>query len=180
LASRLRVFEVDHPATQKFKRVRLDELGIQIPEHVTFVPIDFECESIVDVLQKTGYRRDRPAYFTWLGVAIYLTSESIRRTLGEIACTAAGSEIALNYVVPPHLLDEENREVQRLLESSIASSGEPHRSYFEPAQLEERMRELGFAHISHLGPADATARYLSNRTDGLRVSPLVNLLKARV
>jgi methyltransferase (TIGR00027 family) len=180
LASVLRVFEVDHPATQAHKRARLGELGIEIPPHVTFVPIDFEHQAILDVLQETGYRREQPAFFSWLGVPIYLTGEAIDRTLGQIASAANGSEIVLNYVVPPHLLGEEDRQVVRMLESLIASSGEPGRSYFEPAQLEARVRALGFTNVWHLGPKEATARYLANRADGLRVSPLVNLLKAQV
>jgi len=180
LASRLRVFEVDHPDTQAFKQTRLREIGTEIPPHLTYVPLDFESASLLEILERRGYRRDMPAYFSLLGVAIYLSSDGVGRMLRDIAAAAAGSEVVLNYVVPPHLLNEEEREVQRLLESWISQSGEPHRSYFEPAQIEALLYELGFSEVSQLRAEEATARYLPGRSDGLRVSGLTTLLQAKV
>ena len=180
LQTDLAVYEVDHPATQERKLARLKELGIEIPRHLTFVPIDFETDSIVDALAEQGYRREQPAFFSWLGVAQYLTGAAIDRTLGQIAATASGSEIVLNYLVPAALVAEPEKQILQMLESMTAHRGEPARSYFEPAHLEERLKALGFAEVWDLGADEATRRYLANRTDGLRISSLTHLAKARV
>ena len=180
LGSVLRIFEVDYPATQAFKRERLGAVGITPPAHVTYVPIDFERDSLLQVLEDSGYRRDVPARFSWLGVALYLTAAAINRMLGQVASAAAGSEIMLNYVVPPRLLSEEDRQVLGMLRSLLAGGSEPGISFFDPAEIQSLAQSLGFTEVSHLGPKDSTARYLGGRTDGLKVSGLVHLLRCRV
>jgi methyltransferase (TIGR00027 family) len=177
---RLRVFEVDYSATQQRKLSRLRELAIEIPQHVTYVPIDFEAESILDALERQGYLRDEAAFFSCLGVTQYLSEAAIDRTLKQIGAAASGSEIVLDYLVPPALVAESEREILRLLESLTARRGEPGRSYFEPERLAEIMKECGFAYMWDVAASEAHERYLKNRTDGLRLSPLVHLAKARI
>ena len=92
LADVLRVFEVDHPATQQWKRVRLQELGIELPPNLTFIPINFEQQTVTAALQAGGYWPEEPAFFSWLGVIGYLTEEATFKTLREVVAAAPGSE----------------------------------------------------------------------------------------
>jgi len=180
LHNTLRVFELDHPATQESKQARLRELGVPIPPNVTFVSIDFETRhSIMDALQANGYRQDKAAYFCWPGVTWYLTDEAIERTLSEVACAASGSELALDYVVPDELLPAEEREVLRMLQIMATTRGEPGGKRFAPADLAQKLTAFGFTHILELGADAANARYCAHRTDGLRIPELLHVLKAR-
>ena len=181
LADSVRVFEVDYPATQRRKQARLRELGLELPPLVTFVSLDLERQPIMESLQKRGYRREGSTFFSWLGVASYLTEEAIVRVLQQVAACASGSEIVFNYLVPEALLhDDQERQLLRMLESLAAARGEPVCSYFEPAHLVALVQEAGFAHVWDLGPEALDARYLADRTDGLRFTPRMHLMKARV
>ncbi len=192
----LRVFEVDHPATQAWKRTRLQETGIELPPNLSLVPIDFEKQSFIDGLQRSGYRTDAPGVFSWIGVTMYLTPDAIFSTLRAIASLAAGTEIIFQYLVPKELVDEEAQRILAVImadtaargephqsffePAKLAERGEPHQSFFEPAKLAERVRELGFVNVSDLGPDEVQARYFAGRTDGLRASPLNHYIRARV
>src|SRR5262249_14380621 len=152
LAKVLRVFEVDHPATQAWKRTRLQEAGIELPPNLSLVPVDFEQQSLIDSLRTSGYRMDASGIFSWLGVVHFLKADAIFSTLRTVAALAPGTEIIFEYLVPKELLDEEN---QRFLARTMAvtvARGEPLLSFFEPARLAEEVRKLGFAEVSDFGP----------------------------
>lgn len=180
LADTLRVFEVDHPATQQKKQARVADLGLPLPSNLTFVPIDFERQSITEGLRGTGYRTDEPAFFAWFGVLWYLTGDAVIKTFKDLASAAPGSEIVLDYVVPKSLLDERGREVMTMIESVAASHGEPGNSAFAPGQIAALMQEAGFTVVADLDPDEANARYVGDRADGLRISSLMHLLKVSV
>jgi methyltransferase (TIGR00027 family) len=182
LESGLNVFEVDYPATQHRKQGRLTELGLERPPHLRFVSLDFEQQPILEGLEESGYCLQEPAFFSWLGVAGYLSEEAIVRTLQQVASAANGSELVLNYMVPEAmLLEEEDRQIVRMLESLTAARGEPVRTYFDPVRLAALARESGFTYVQTLGPDELDARYLlANRIDGLRFTPRMRLLKAGV
>jgi methyltransferase (TIGR00027 family) len=111
VAKVLRVSEVDHPATQAWKRARLQDLGVALPDNLTFVPVDFEKQSLIEGLQTSGYRTNKPAFFSWLGVTTYLTPDAVFSTLRTIASLAPGTEIIFGYALPTELLDEEAQQV---------------------------------------------------------------------
>ena len=180
LAKIVRVFEVDHPASQAWKRGRLHELGIELPPNLTLVPVDFEKQSLTDSLRQSGYSIDAPAFFSWLGVVPYLTSDAIFDTLRTVAALAPGTEIIFEYVVPRKMFDEEGQKLFDLMMVATAGHGEPWRSFFEPDKLAEKVRELGFAEVSDFGPDDVQARYFAGRTDGLRPSAFGHYMRARV
>ena len=180
LANVLHVFEVDHPATQAWKRARLRAAGIELPANLSLVPVDFERESLIDNLRMSGYRTDAPGLFSWLGVTMYLSSDAIFGTLRTVAALAPGTEIIFEYSVPIDLVDE---QTQRLLAAAMAAAqarGEPQISFFEPAKLAEQVRKIGFAQVSDFGPEDAEARYFKGRTDGLRPHAVNHYMRARV
>jgi methyltransferase (TIGR00027 family) len=180
LAGALRIFEVDHPATQQRKQARLGELRMEIPPNLTFVPLDFEERSILEGLEGTGYRRDKPAFFSWFGVTVYLTEDAIVRTLKDVVSSARGGELVFDYVKSEALLDEKERQTFSMIKSATAAFGEPAGTCFEPARMTALVKELGFTHVWDLDPEQANALYLANRTDGLQVTTLIHLLKARI
>ncbi len=180
LAKVLRVFEVDHPATQTWKRTRLRELDIDLPPNLSLVPVDFEKDSLLDGLRVSGYRADAPGFFSWLGVTAYLTHDAIFGVLRTLAAFAAGTEIIFQYMVPEELLDEDTRRLLAVVVAAERDRGEPVKSAFEPGKLAESVRELGFVEVTDFGPDEAQARYFSGRTDGLRPYTLNHYMRARV
>ena len=180
LATILRIFEVDHPATQQWKRARLRELHVYLPSNLTFIPLDFEQHTLADALPAGSHRRELPTFFSWLGVTHYLTDEAVFTTLRYVASLAPGSEIVFQYFLPEALFDDENRRLLALWKARRASVGEPVLSQFEPTTLATRMQELGFTQIWDVGPEAVDVRYFAGRTDGLRASPHWYLMKARV
>jgi O-methyltransferase involved in polyketide biosynthesis len=92
---------------------------------------------------------------------------------------APGTEIIFDYPPPPELLDDEGRQILELSTKAVAAQGEPFLTFFEPADLAERVRKLGFAEVWDLGPEEANVRYFANRSDGLRFC-LAHFMGARV
>jgi methyltransferase (TIGR00027 family) len=180
VAKVLRIFEVDHPATQAWKRARLQDLGVTSPDNLAFVPVDFEKQSLVERLQKSGYRSDAPAVFSWLGVVVYLTSDAIFGTLRTIASLAPATEIVFEYPLPGELLDVEAQQVLAVVGAAAAARNEPLLTFFEPARLAEEVRKLGFSEVWDFGPKEASSLYFADRTDGLRPRAALHLMGARV
>jgi methyltransferase (TIGR00027 family) len=176
----LRVFEVDHPATQAWKRHRLEAAGIAVPDSMTFAPVDFESQTLVEGLDRAGFQKGRRAFFSWLGVVPYLTRSAAMETLGFVASLPAGSEIAFDYALPPESLDPVRRQAFDALAARVAAIGEPFQTFFDPADLEAELRRMGFASFEDLGSEEINARYFSGRPDGLRVAGGIGrLMKAR-
>ena len=180
LAKVLRVFEVDHLATQVWKKSRLQEAGIVLPSNLSFVPVDFEKNSLIDNLRTNGYQTSAPGIFSWLGVTMYLTSDAIFGTLRAIAALKPGTEIVFEYNLLKELLDERGQRIHAALTAFAAARGEPHKSFFEPANLAEQVRKLGFAEVSDVGPGEAESRYFAGSSDDLRPLVFVHLMRAQV
>ncbi len=176
----LRVFEVDHPETQAWKRSRLGEARIAIPASVVFVPIDFERQRPRDALVAGGLDPGARAFVSWLGVTVYLTRDAIRRTLASLAALAPGSEAVFSYVTPSSSLDGPARARRAALAARTAAVAEPWLTSFEPDELARELRELGFVPVEDLGPEDAFGRYFQGRSDGLRPGDGVRLARAKV
>jgi methyltransferase (TIGR00027 family) len=174
----LRVFEVDHPATQAWKRARLHAAGITPPDSLIFAPVDFEQQTLADGLRRAGFRADEPAFFSLLGVAIYLTRDAVMGTLKLVASLPAGSAIVFDYALPSSALSENERARREALASRVAAIGEPWITYFDPSSLMSEIRQLGFTQVDDLGPGEANDRYFKDRTDGLRVGRSSHLMKA--
>jgi methyltransferase (TIGR00027 family) len=176
----VRVFEVDHPTTQHWKRTRLHAVGVEIPPTVTFVPLDFEQQTLEEGLRAGGYRLEAPGVFSWLGVTPYLTEDAILSTLRAVAASAAGTEIIFEYEVPAALLDADGQRLEAATRAFATARGEPWLSVFDPSRLRVRVQALGFVVIEDVGPAEAHARYFAGRRDGLGTLPFAHLMKAQV
>ena len=177
----LRVFEVDHPATQGWKRRRLEAAGIAIPESMTFAPVDFESQTLAEGLARAGFQMDQKAFFSCLGVIPYLTRSAALETLRLIASLPSGSEIVFDYALPPESLDPVRRLALEALAARVAAAGEPFQTFFLSFELEAELRRLGFAAFEDLGGEEINERYFSGRSDGLRAGGGIGrLMKARV
>jgi methyltransferase (TIGR00027 family) len=174
----LRVFEVDYPATQEWKRRKLAAASISVPASVTYSPVDFERQTLADGLRQVGFDREKPAFFSGLGVSMYLTDEAVTATLRFVGSMPCGSGIVFDYAVPRETLGLLGRMALDAISRRVASAGEPFRTFFEPKALAERLKELGFQACEDLGADEINARYFSNRTDGLRVGGSLGRLMA--
>jgi methyltransferase (TIGR00027 family) len=176
----LQVFEVDHPATQTWKQARLEETGITLPADLTFVPVDFETQTLAEGLRGTGYDAGKVTFISWLGVTPYLTTEAVMETLRFIASAPAGSGVVFDYAISPSLLTAAQRSVFDALARRVASAGEPWQTFFDPGILTRDLRAMGFRYVEDKGPEELNARYFKNRKDGLRVGSLSHVMNARV
>jgi methyltransferase (TIGR00027 family) len=151
---RLRVFEVDMPATQTWKRELLARTRIEAPASLTFVPVDFETQTLPAQLGAAGFRDDRPAFFSWLGVTMYLTRDAVMTTLRFVARRPPGSGVTFDYMTPPHRLPWLRRLGFHLVARRVAAAGEPWRTWFDPEDLARELASMGFASCEDLdGPA---------------------------
>ena len=160
---RLHVFEVDHPATQFYKRGRLAEAGITVPDSLTFAPVDFERQRLAKGLDEAGFDTAQQTFFTWLGVVPYLTQEAIWSTLAWIAGVAGGAHVVFDYGDPPETLGAHARELHDRRAARVQALGESWVSYFRPEELRTRQEALGFLHVEDLGPAGIARRYFPQR-----------------
>ncbi|MFQ6230008.1 class I SAM-dependent methyltransferase [Nocardia sp. NPDC002869] len=154
----LRVFEVDHPATQAWKRERLTAAGIDRPETLTFVSVDFEKSTLATGLESSGFERADPAVFVWLGVVFYLTPDAAHATLEYIAGQARRVEVIFDYLQPA--VGDEDRAYQQVRADRLAAAGEPVCSYFTPDDLAAQLRALGFTDLEDHSAPDLVAGYL--------------------
>lgn len=176
----LRIFEVDHPNTQAWKRTKLDNAGIKIPQSMSFVPINFESQILAEQLQQAGFRIEEPSFFSWLGVTMYLSTDAIMTTMKYIAKAPVGSEIVFDYSIPPASLSPANQSVFKQLADRVAAVEEPWQTFFDPHSLASELKVIGFAHAEDIGPEELNMRFFNNRTDGLKVGNLAHLMKARL
>lgn len=181
LASRLRVFEVDQPGTQAWKRRRLTELGYAVPPWLVFVPVDFEAgDSWWDRLTEAGFDPAEPTVVASTGVSMYLSGEANTATLRTIAALAPGSVYATTFLLPLDMLDEDQRRVQEFSMRNAAASGTPFVSLYAPRELQDAALRSGFRTATHVSPDDLTARYFADRPDGLRPPNAEQFLVAEV
>jgi methyltransferase (TIGR00027 family) len=174
----LRVFEVDHPATQAWKRRRLAEAGLGNPAWLTFVPLDLERHDVAAALVDAGFDPGRPAFFQWLGVVPYLPRPAIAATLGFIAAVPE-SEVVFDYTEPLESLPEERRAYVAGFATRAAALGEPWVTAFDPAELSAELRRHGFHEQEDLGLADIAVRYLGAPSDRAGRTPGAHLMRAR-
>ena len=153
-ASEVRVFEVDHPSTQAWKRARLSALTLDVPDALMWVPVDFESQSLMEQLASAGLSRDE-TFISWLGVVPYLTLNGIQGTMRALPSCS----LAVSYVTPPEIWEGESARIGQRLEAVVRERGEPWLSYFAPPQLREVLEDCGFAVVEDVGPEDIQRRY---------------------
>jgi methyltransferase (TIGR00027 family) len=169
LASRIRVFEIDQPGAQAWKRQRLIELGFGIPPYLDLVPVDFEAgDNWWQRLSAAGFDSTRAAIIASMGVSMYLTKEAIMATLRQVATLASGSTFAMSFIMPIELMDAEVRTGMERAAAGAQASGTPFISFFTPTEMLALARDAGFKQVEHVSAAMLAERYFASRTDGLR------------
>jgi methyltransferase (TIGR00027 family) len=176
----LSVFEVDHPATQGWKRQRLAETGIAVPDVLTYAPVNFETETLAHGLARAGFDTTKPAVFAWLGVVPYLTHDAIMATLRFIAGLTKGTTVIFDYGEPASTRHEASRAAHEEMAARVAANGEPFRSFFVPEDIMRDAQTAGFSEVEDFDARILNARYFKNREDGLQLRGAGHLLRARV
>jgi methyltransferase (TIGR00027 family) len=171
LASRLRVFEVDQPGPQAWKRRRLIELGFGVPDWLRLVPVDFEDSgSWWPQLAGAGFDPGQPAVVASTGVSIYLTKAATAASLRQLTELARGSTLAMTFLLPPERLDDTDRAGLQASERGARASGTPFVSFYTPEEMLALARAAGFTDAWHVSGSSLAERYFADRTDGLRPS----------
>lgn len=169
IASRLRVFEVDRPGPQAWKRRRLIELGYGVPDWLRLVPVDFEAgDAWLHKLAAAGFDAARPAVVVSTGVSMYLTREAVMATLRQVAALAAGSTFVMSFLLPLEMADPEVRPGLERAVQGARASGTPFISFFTPPEMLQLAREAGFKDAQHVSATMLAERYFAGRSDGLR------------
>jgi methyltransferase (TIGR00027 family) len=166
-ADRLRIFEVDHPATQAWKRERLKAAAIPVPDYLSFVPVDFERETLAQGLSSAGFDVAKETFFTWLGVVPYLREGLVWSTLGFIGSLPNGAHVVFDYSNPPDSLPADRRREHEERAMRVAQVGESWVTYFESDMLRAKLTALGFSGIEDLGPRQMAERFFPSRANAL-------------
>jgi methyltransferase (TIGR00027 family) len=174
-ANALRIFELDHPATQRWKRRRLAEASISVPDNLSFVPVDFEKISLATSLSQADLNMGGAVFFSMLGVSQYLTAAALDETLNCVLSAPARSEIVSDAVLPA-----DDVALVAAFSAQFAAVGEPWLSRFLPEQLAAKLTAMGFSKVFQLTPEIANVRYFRNRRDGLNAALLEQMISARV
>jgi methyltransferase (TIGR00027 family) len=172
----LTVFEVDHPATQAWKRERLAAAGLAVPSSLRFAPVDFTRNELIPSLREEDFDAQRPAFFLWLGVVPYLTERNVFSTLSSIA-TVRGAEVVFDYSEPLENYPAAQRPYIEAMAQKVSAAGEPWLSYFDPDALAAKLRDLGFEEIEDLDRNAVVARVSGKQSQERTVGP--HLVRAR-
>lgn len=165
--TQLRVFEVDRPATQQWKRELLAAGRLPAPSNLTYAPVDFETQSLPEQLRGAGFDSSLPTFFAWLGVVPYLTLEAFRATVGFIADQPLGSGVVLDYGQPRSALPFLEQLAHDSLASRVQLAGEPFQVFFTPAEIARELTR--FRRIEDLGSTEINALYFAGRSDNLKL-----------
>lgn len=168
LVPRLKIFELDQPGPQAWKRQRLVELGYRIPDGLTFVPVDFEKDSWWDRLIAEDFDSRAPAVVASTGVSMYLQRDAVVATLRQAGKLAPGSTFVMSFLVPRELASPEVRHGLSMSERGARASGTPFVSFFTPEEILSSARECGFRDVRHVPSAEIAECYFAARSDGLR------------
>jgi methyltransferase (TIGR00027 family) len=179
IAARLRVFEIDQPGTQAWKRRRLIELGYGIPDRLRLVPVDFEAGADWwERLSDAGFDPGRPTVVACTGVTMYLTKDATAATLRRLAGLAPGSTLAMTFMLPAELVDDADRPALEATKPQAQAAGTPFISFYAPQEMLALARDAGFKDVHHVSGTALAERYFADRTDGLRPSSGEDLLLA--
>jgi len=177
----LRIFEVDHIASQRSKRERLRLAGIETPPNVEFVALDFETSALRDCLHKSTLDFKKPTFLSWLGVTMYLSTDAIDAVFRFVSSLPKSSEIVFTFASTTHTANENRVEsLITPLAALAAEQGEPWRTFFEPNDLIHKLRKLGFSTVTFPSASEVDTLYFRSRRDDLKAPRRVGIVTATV
>jgi methyltransferase (TIGR00027 family) len=177
-AKGLQIFELDQPASQVHKRRALETAGVAEPANLTFLEIDFEKDSLRTVLGRSQFNFAQAAFFSCLGVLMYLTPAAVTSILGFVASTPPPGEMVFSFA--NRARRDGSTGKTSATQSIAARLGEPWLSTAQPEILEGELHALGFSEVSFLTPAMIHERYLRDRPDGLPVPSQTRIVSAKI
>jgi methyltransferase (TIGR00027 family) len=165
----VRVFEVDQPGPQAWKRQRLEQLGYGIPDQLRFVPVDFEAgDDWWAAMVDAGFDATEPAVAFSSGVSMYITKAATEATLQRLAAgLAPGSTVAMTFMLPFDLVPEAERAGLEGAARGARAAGTPWISFFAPDEIVTMARDAGFPDVRHVPTEELASLYLADRRDGL-------------
>lgn len=172
-ADGLQIFELDHPASQTVKRRKLEVAKIPIPSHLEYIEVDFENDSLPSVLARSHFNFNEPAFFSCLGVLMYLTEKVVDDILEFVASMPRSSEIVFSFA-------NQGDSQPSVIERNAEAVGEPWLTKFQPEELEQKLHNLGFSDIQFLTPQMIAERYIRDRQDGLMIPRRASIVSAKV
>jgi len=179
LLGKIRVIEVDHPATQAIKRRRLAAMGFSLPPALHFVAVDFSREDLTHALSRSHYDSEIPAFFSWIGVTYYLEYEHLFKVLRSLSVIAAPhSQLAFDYLDMDAFDPGKTAPQMQRLKDIVRSLGEPMRTGLDPGALEKDLRGVGWELRQNLSPEDIEEIYFRGRLDGYRARRHIHLALA--
>jgi methyltransferase (TIGR00027 family) len=176
----LRIYEVDHPASQEGKRERLEDAKVGIPGNLIFAPINFETTSLREGLSNARFDSGTMSFFSLLGVSQYLTAEAVESIFEFVQSLPQGTELVFDFIVPDDLMPANEANVLGAIASFAADRGEPWLTILRPDELMSRLTALGFSEVYHLSPQAANERYFQGRRDDLAAWSGVQIMRAIV
>lgn len=179
LCRRLKVFEVDHPATQSWKRRRADALALPSPRSLVYAAVDFEKETLQEGLGRAGFDWRAKTFFLWTGVTMYISIAATKATLAAAAQCAPGSEIVFTYSPDPSVHDARTRAMRDLFVKIATDAGEPPMTTFSESALDALIAGAGLVSASRPSKDDLVRTYFADRADGLRPYDMERIAAAR-
>ena len=177
----LTIFEIDHPATQTMKIQRIKELGISLPSSVQFIAADLVQEDLVSAIARSTFRLNEKAFFSWLGVTVYLTRDANLATLRAVAtCGALGSELVFTYVDQAEFNSDTPRSPHDENAIAVAQIGEPWISGFDPDGIVNDLASVGLDLVEDLDGKAMWERYRSANTTLGQPPDTLHIALARV
>jgi methyltransferase (TIGR00027 family) len=173
-----RVFEVDHPAMQEWKRKRISDVRWEVPPNLSFAPCDFEQDDLLSALAAAGFERQLPALVSLFGVIIYLTADATKAMLSQLATLAPGSEVTLTYESPPDGTDPVVQETYDKVSPVVDAIEESFVGYYHKWEMEALVQAAGFRSVIHHPIDELNARYLAGRSDHLRLRAIERVFTA--
>lgn len=166
IAAGLQIFEIDQPDMIAWKKQRLKEVGLGLPNYLHLIPVDFEKQSWADALNSAGFDPSKPVVIVCTGVTLYLTREAILTTLQTAASFAPGSVLAITFYLPPELLEGEDRALLEMSQKGARASGTPMISFFSPEDIVILAKEAGLQDVHIVSTQEMIQWYFAQRTDG--------------
>ena len=174
----IRIFELDHPDTQRYKLERIQRLEWNIPENVRYVPIDFSKEDMTLILKNSGFDPSIPAFFSILGVTYYLTLPVFEQTVEKIgSISVSGNKVVFDFPDESTFKSDSAERVHRLSEIT-AKLGEPMQHGFSLTEIGTVLDRHGFMIDIHETPETIQRQFFEGRTDNQMAFENIHFISA--
>jgi len=177
----VKIYEIDHPSTQEWKKKKLADNRFSLPSNVVYIPIDFEKESLAQVLTSSPFRKEYPAFFSWLGTTYYLTKNAVFDTFKSIAsCAAEGSEVVFDYACTEKDGQVPDTRTIKKVRRFTKRRGEEVITAFHREDLFEELKKIGFTLQEDLDADMQNEKYFVNRSDGLKAMQHIHIASIKL